>query len=108
MKWLLAFLGILALSMSEAYALRCGNKLVSVGDTKIELLQKCGEPIQVTHRKERYPIRIYDYHLDDYRLSYEIVYVEEWIYNFGPNRFMQSIIFRDGRISKIESLSYGY
>ena len=108
MKKLLAFLVILALSMGEAYALRCGNKLVSEGDTKIELLQKCGEPTYITHRKERFPIRFYDYHLNDHRLSYEIVYVEEWIYNFGPNRFMQSIIFRDGRISKIESLGYGY
>jgi hypothetical protein len=29
---------------ADAYGLRCGNDLVDVGDRKIEVLAKCGEP----------------------------------------------------------------
>ena len=99
---------IVVLSTSTAYALRCGNRLVSVGDTKTELLRHCGKPVEVYHRKEHQPVRIYDKHNDHYRIRYDLIYLEEWIYNFGANRFMRSILFKHGRIHKIESLGYGY
>ena len=104
----LIILLLLTLTSLPAYALRCGNRLVSEGDTKLELLRHCGEPEHKSWRKEYYPIRVYDRHTGEYRLAREERLVEEWIYNFGPNRFMQSILFRDGRIDKIESLDYGY
>lgn len=99
---------ILTLSTAPAHALRCGNRLVSQGDTQAELLAKCGEPTQINHRQVSVPIRVWDSHLHDYRLDYSIIYIEEWIYNFGPRRFMQSIQFKDGRVEQIESLDYGY
>jgi Protein of unknown function (DUF2845) len=34
--------------------------------------------------------------------------VETWIYNFGPNRLMQSIRFENGVVVKIDSLGYGF
>ena len=35
---------VLLVAASPALALRCGNNIVDVGDTKIEVLSKCGEP----------------------------------------------------------------
>lgn len=99
---------ILTLSTAPAHALRCGNRLVSKGDTQAELLAKCGEPTQKGLRREYAPVRIWDPYLRDYRLDHTIIYIEEWIYNFGPHRFMQSVQFQDGRVERIESLNYGY
>lgn len=36
------------------------------------------------------------------------VKVEEWIYNFGPNRLMQLVRFEDGLVAEIDRLGYGY
>lgn len=99
---------ILTLSAAPAHALRCGNRLVSQGDTKAALIAKCGEPTQVDFRREYAPVRIWEPDRGDYRLDQTIIYIEEWIYNFGPHRFMQSVLFKDGRVDRIESLDYGY
>ena len=55
-------------------SIRCGNNLVSVGDLKIKVLDRCGEPIlkekieldSTRHRKSD----------DNYR------YLEQWMYEF--------------------------
>ena len=37
--------GVMVLGLwAPSFALRCGTRLVSSGDTKFEVLQKCGEP----------------------------------------------------------------
>ena len=35
---------LLTLITSPIQAMRCGNRLVQEGDTKLEVLRKCGEP----------------------------------------------------------------
>lgn len=41
-------LGLLcSLLAAPAFALRCGSDLVQEGETRFELLQKCGEPVAV-------------------------------------------------------------
>ena len=34
--------------------------------------------------------------------------VVQWIYNFGPRRFIRTITFVGGRVSDIEEGDYGY
>ena len=34
--------------------------------------------------------------------------VEIWLYNLGPNKFMQRLRFEDGELIEIESLGYGF
>jgi hypothetical protein len=36
------------------------------------------------------------------------VNVEEWLYNFGPQYFMQLLRFENGRLVEIRNLGYGY
>ena len=47
MKKLFLFAGILLfcfVSMANADSFRCGNRVVSTGDSKMEVLTKCGPP----------------------------------------------------------------
>jgi|LQYC01.1.fsa_nt_gi hypothetical protein len=96
-------------------ACRCGNKLVSTGDTKSEILASCGPP---TWAEERTEERIERTHGDDYYddrgvlrqpfYSKVQVNVDEWFYNFGPNQFIQIFKFENGRLVSIENGNYGY
>ena len=42
---LLSLLVIILIAATSAFAFRCGNRLVQVGDKTFEIIQKCGEPI---------------------------------------------------------------
>ncbi|MBJ6802617.1 DUF2845 domain-containing protein [Geomonas propionica] len=68
---------------------RCSNGLAARGDSRGEVLQKCGQPVayQSPGKSDCDPI---------------------WLYNFGPNEFMQGVCFKRGRVSKVLSLDYGY
>lgn len=78
----------------EFESCRCAKGLASKGDSKEEVLQECGKPVAK--------------HSGYKRIRGSRMYVEEWIYNFGPNEFMQAINFdRDGRVVSVISLGYG-
>ena len=108
------FLAILMLS--PAYALRCGGRIVSPGDTSMQVVEICGQPDQIETREETHYIKDYRYH-KDYRskgwrrspfLISKTIQIEEWIYNFGPTQFMRHLIFMSGRLEKIETGDKGY
>lgn len=93
----------------EAWAFRCGNRLVHDGDTRAEVRAKCGEPAEVSVRTvlrppvvwlRGRPVRVGQGAIE--------VPVETWIYNLGPQRFMRSVRFEDGRVAGIDTLGYGY
>ncbi|SFI95614.1 Protein of unknown function [Pseudomonas guineae] len=85
---LLALLG--ASFLVQAETLRCGSQLVSLGDRRFEVLQKCGEP---AFRD------LVGYSLGpNQRREYTI---EEWVY--GPSNGMFSILtFEGNRLRAIE------
>lgn len=105
-KWLLA-LAIFAVA-GDALALRCGRKLIQIGDYKSEVLDKCGEPDSIEERRAirgtrlRHPYGALE--LD----RFDEVLIEEWVYNFGPRKFQQLLEFEDGELKKIRNLDYGY
>jgi hypothetical protein len=112
----------------QGFALRCGNKLVDVGDPKPKVLHLCGEPVFKETREIRYPSHCIDgsYQHDDgfydrrrygqynyQRYTPNFVTCryrtfDIWIYNFGPRKFMIELIFRRGIVKEINTLSYGY
>jgi hypothetical protein len=112
MRLLAAALLLLSFGLAapaQADAMRCGNRLVSEGDTRGQVRELCGEPSDVQTRTIlRRPY--YDFHG---RLVYfgdgliEIP-VEIWTYNFGPYKLMRRVRFVDGEIEEIETLGYGY
>ena len=75
-------------------SIRCGNYLVSVGDLKVKVLDKCGEPIS----KEEIELDSYGHRRkDNYR------FLEQWIYEFHYG-YYDVLTFKGGKLIKIESM----
>ena len=121
-KYFIALLALVAMA-EPAFALRCGTKLVLTGDHQAKIQHICGEPasIQISAiYRSGYPrsshLRVghsslrhsSDSELLIHNRSLVEVQVEEWLYNFGPRRFMQSIRFENGIVTRIKQLGYGY
>jgi hypothetical protein len=96
----------------QAENLRCGNKLVSPGQTRLEVRAKCGEPGDVVQstivRSAEYARR------DGLRRAFYsveesvVVSVEDWTYNLGPHRLMCRLRFVNGVLETVQTLSYGF
>ena len=84
-------------------AMRCGNDLVDVGDTKILVLKKCGEPAL----KEEIGEDIY-HENDALGRRKEKRYVEQWTYNFGSTRFIYILTIKNGTVVDIRTLDKGF
>lgn len=67
-------------------SLRCGSYLVSVGDSFETVRARCGPPSS----------------------RYDTAAGIIWIYNFGPNRFLEQLRFLNGRLADINSHGYGF
>lgn len=64
----------------------CGDgKNISLGDGRFDVLVKCGEPTETGRYGN-----------------------DEWIYNFGPDRFLYIVKFRNGRVINIRTGDYGH
>ncbi len=91
-------------SFNTAHAMRCGQRLVELGDYKEEVLDRCGEPESVQRRTKlagstlHFPFRTLDIQ------QFEEIQIEEWIYNFGSSRFKQYLRFENGQLKEIKTL----
>ena len=89
-------------------SVRCDGGIVSVGDLRLDLLGKCGRPAWVEARDES---RMTSLPLGESRVATEIVEavvtVEQWTYDFGPNRLMQRVRFVAGQVDSIVTLGKG-
>ena len=107
------------LAAEPAAALRCGSKLVKDGMHEVQVVAVCGEP--TTRRHLGYALRSYDYrlrqnvgpgwteyHSPGYGLLALEVIITEYVYNFGPRKFMRRLIFEGGVLVSIETIGYGY
>lgn len=119
---------ILLLSLfftDSSFALRCGRFIISPGEYKNEVYNKCGEPDSVESHVERrgsqnstvfrqnnnnegiyYPNNSFSYGQTNYAET--DVIVEEWIYNFGSSRFQQYLRFENGKLLQIQDLGKGH
>jgi hypothetical protein len=106
----LAITGLLVFglsSASNAYAMRCGTRLISKGDHMSKILKYCGEPdITQSRSAQRSYHNRYGHVL--YAGFYEEVLIQEWTYNLGPNKLMRIIKLENGVVRGIEHLGYGY
>ena len=103
---------------SSAWAFRCNSFVIDAGMHKAEVLKKCGPPGTRDSRTERRIIRLREYQQATTRQAGAVgtavevereilVSIEEWVYNFGPQQFMQLLIFEDGRLKTVQDLGYG-
>lgn len=114
---LISLLVASAASAVSTGGLRCGTRLVSLGDTQYEVQAICGPP---DSRQQRTEVRTVQHQVRvpcadgrrgwcAARVENAIeVAVEEWLYDFGPRRFVQHLIFEQGRLVHVESGERGH
>ncbi len=91
---------------AAAESLECSGGIVAVGDSRIDLLGKCGPPsLQEVLDYDRAALQRYGSSGPGRRAS---TTVERWTYNFGPTRFLQFVTLEAGRVVSITRGSYGY
>ena len=96
-------------SMAADRYLRCQGRLVSIGDTKEEVLDKCGKPDkrdQLEEDQNSTISQIYDYKTERYmapKVIKQPIQMERWTYNMGPNKFIRYLYFQNGELIKIET-----
>lgn len=96
-------------SVAFADAMRCGSRLVTVGDTRAAVRNLCGAPNDIETRSiVRRPTYELNGRVIYYGEGYVEVPVEVWTYNFGPYKLIRRVRFVDGRVDDIETLGYGY
>lgn len=108
----LAALGITASAHADG-SFRCKSRLVTTGAAAYEVKSLCGTPDDMQSRSEVRSIRravsvpcaagICSSFVEDSIT----VNVEEWTYDFGPQRFIQFLTFEQGKLIQIKSGGYG-
>jgi hypothetical protein len=102
-KSFLVFVGILIfgqISVAHGDSIRCGSRVVSTGDSRIDVLSKCGPP-------DDSEIVSYDTTYGGGRVRKSEKKVEKLYYNCGDGRFIQVLTIIDGEVVKIERGAYG-
>ncbi len=89
-NWPVAFLLAASLSISGvAFAgIRCGSKLINVGDFSAYVLERCGEPLsrQIVSGS----------------VGADSPVIEQWVYDFGRRQPLRVLTFVGGRLQRIE------
>ncbi len=102
---------------TDAWALRCGSRLIKEEMTEAQVIELCGEPVSTKYLG--YVLRPYILKrpagissISGTRRVYggfhEELMVKELLFNFGPRKLMRRIKFEGDRLVSIESAGYGY
>jgi hypothetical protein len=108
-------------STAQALGFRCNSYVIDVGMHKMEVMKKCGNPATRDQRVERRrigahqsignqvppPVTMQGNRISVVQERDIEIQIEEWVYNFGSQRFMQLLTFEDGRLKQIQDLGYG-
>jgi hypothetical protein len=97
---------LFTLTPTVGSAFYCGHTLIVPGDTNIEVIYACGQPDSVESWDEVKNVSHFLYGYLWYSL--ENVHVEQWIYNFGPSRFIRILRFENGILKHIKTGNYGF
>jgi hypothetical protein len=108
---LLAALSVLWVgeAVASQRTLRCDGRLVSIGDTRSEVEQNCGEPDRLSRwqgNDNTTVVRIFDYETERYQAPVRVetpIETEIWIYELGPTRLVRTLHFENGRLIRIET-----
>ena len=103
--------------MSDAWALRCGNKLIKEGMHESRVIALCGNPVST--RQLGFVLRPYILKRPAglqgghstrrvYGGFHQEVAVTEMLFNFGPRKLMRLIRFENGRVAAIDTAGYGH
>lgn len=111
---------LLAVSATSATdGMRCGQRLVSRGDTLYKVRAVCGEPdaadrrvvTRSARRRVRGPCfkdRAGKLRCERTEEVYFDVVIDEWTYDFGAQRFIRYVTFENGALARVKTGEYGY
>lgn len=98
-------------SMSFAESLRCKTKLAQVGDTKSEVLDKCGDPIMTDNFCQPVAVTTQPQGIQNGNNNVQnniaiatCENIDIWTYNPGKGKFMTHLYFARGQV---QSIRYG-
>lgn len=108
--------------VTSANAFWCGSRLVNPGDTRSDVLRKCGPPDWVDSWEEARVERVFGLPYSRWHGGHNwggsethfprgvVIYitVEEWTYNRGPTQFQRILRFENSRLVIVETGDYGY
>jgi hypothetical protein len=83
----------------------CEGGIVSVGDSRLDLLGKCGEPTHVESRQAQRTEWVGDRIQGAARTV--TITVETWTYDLGPGRLVQYARLEAGKVIDVRSGGYG-
>lgn len=101
---------------SGAKGLRCDQKLVVVGDSIHRVLSRCGEPNDLRKRTETRVVRNAIQSACGVEQAqtctriverYVSVEIQEWVYDFGPQRLLRNLTFENGSLVKVQADGFG-
>lgn len=83
----------------------CPGGVVSIGDSRLDLLGKCGAATLVEARTSQ----VNEWQSDWFQLIGRTVTVavETWTYDFGNSRLVQQVKLEAGRVVQVRTLGYG-
>ena len=94
--------------ITHASSLRCGSQLANVGDTKAEIIDKCGEPIMtdtfcapLVAASQVQGIQNGDNNLQNNIAIATCENVDIWTYKPGSGKFMTNLYFSRGQLQVI-------
>ncbi|MDB4987119.1 MAG: hypothetical protein JWN04_2297 [Myxococcaceae bacterium] len=102
----LGIVGLLTPLGAHADAMRCGRGLVK-DDTPLAVVQStCGAPSEAVHRVEHRAWPVVRKDGSAYVITEDVV-VDQWTYDFGPNEWVYSLTFENGRMVAMIRGSWG-
>lgn len=103
----IAILLALIANTSSAESLRCGSKLANIGDTKADIIEKCGEPAMTDSYCEAVAVnQAQGIQNGNNNIQNNITIntcenVDIWTYNPGSGKFMAHLYFSRGQLMVI-------
>jgi hypothetical protein len=98
---------------AAADSIRCAGGIVSTGDSKLDLLAKCG-PATLVDRVEARRSQVVTSGsaapaaLAAGALAASSEAVETWTYDLGPSQFVRLVTIERGRVVRVETAGHGY
>lgn len=115
---LLALAGACVSSSARADTLSCDGRIVSTGDSRYDVRSVCGEPDDASQRVEYRTVRGKisgpcvreggKLRCGQTREEAVEVVIDEWIYDFGKNRFIEYLTFEQGKLVSVREGGYGH
>jgi hypothetical protein len=100
------FLSILAgfvLALDQVESMRCGSKLVRIGDTKVDVAAKCGEPVMRDKVVQSSSVKKSGKKsgTSGKKVQERSRVDEQWVYDLGPRDFAYTLYFEGVELKSI-------